>query len=328
MRDAIFGLIIGDALGVPVEFEDRQALRSNPVVDMRAYGTYMQPKGTWSDDSSMMLCLMESLTHGLDYQDQMSRFLRWADEAYMTPHDEVFDMGVSTRKALLAFAHGTPALECGATAINENGNGSLMRILPLAFFLRSTIGKDFNQGSGAYEIIHNCSSLTHAHPISKMACGIYCSIVNEIINLRALTPNRQNLIYSAVETGIDIAKNYYRGQEGFNGWLPRFRRVDADILLQLKEEDVQSTGYVIYTLEAALWCLLHTDDFKSCLLQAVNLGNDTDTVAAVTGGMAGCVYGLNALPTDWVNSIVRKDMIDGLYEDFEAKMEKLTHYNA
>ena len=104
--------------------------------------------------------------------------------------------------------------------------------------------------------------------------------------------------------------------------------MDADILLQLKEEDVQSTGYVIYTLEAALWCLLHTDDFKSCLLQAVNLGNDTDTVAAVTGGMAGCVYGLNALPMDWVDSIVRKDMIDGLYESFEAKMEKLTQYNA
>lgn len=328
MRDAIFGLIIGDALGVPVEFEDRQALRSNPVVDMRAYGTYMQPKGTWSDDSSMMLCLMESLTHGLDYQDQMSRFLRWADEAYMTPHDEVFDMGVSTRKALLAFAHGTPALECGATAINENGNGSLMRILPLAFFLRSTIGKDFNQGSGAYEIIHNCSSLTHAHPISKMACGIYCSVINELINIHAIAPSRQKLIYSAVEAGIDLAKSYYKKQDGFNEWLPRFRRVDADTLLNLKEDDIQSTGYVIYTLEAALWCLLHTKDFQACLLKAVNLGNDTDTVAAVTGGLAGCVYSISSLPKDWVDAIVRKDMIDELIEAFESQLNTRSLYNA
>lgn len=328
MRDAIFGLIIGDALGVPVEFNDRQSLRSNPVVDMRAYGTYMQPKGTWSDDSSMMLCLMESLSQGLDYDDQMRRFLRWADEAYMTPHDEVFDMGVSTRKALLAFAHGAPALECGATAVNENGNGSLMRILPLAFFLRSTIGPDFSQGSGAYEIIHNCSSLTHAHPISKMACGIYCSVINELINIHTITPNRQNFVYSAVETGIDLAKSFYKKQDGFNEWLPRFRRVDADTLLKLKEEDIQSTGYVIYTLEAALWCLLHTNDFQACLLKAVNLGDDTDTVAAVTGGMAGCIYPLTSLPMDWVDSIVRKDMVEELYESFEAKLDILNRYNA
>ena len=131
----ILGFVAADALGVPVEFEDREELRLNPVIDMRGYGSYDVPAGSWSDDSSMTLCALESLTHGLDYDDMMSRFLRWADEGYMTPHGEVFDMGKTTREALLRYAQGIPALECGASSEWENGNGSLMRMLPVAFYL-------------------------------------------------------------------------------------------------------------------------------------------------------------------------------------------------
>ena len=134
----ILGFVVADALGVPVEFEDREYLRLYPVTNMRGYGSYDVPAGSWSDDSSMTLCALESLTHGLDYDDMMSRFLRWADEGYMTPHGEVFDMGKTTREALLRYAQGIPALECGASSEWENGNGSLMRMLPVAFYLYRT----------------------------------------------------------------------------------------------------------------------------------------------------------------------------------------------
>lgn len=328
MRDALLGLVIGDALGVPVEFFDRDVLKAEPVAGMREYGTHDQPKGTWSDDSSMMLCLMESLTHGLNYEDQMSRFFRWANEGYMTPNGEVFDMGRATITALQRYAHGTPALECGCSAVNENGNGSLMRILPLAFFLRSSLGNDFPEGAEAYEIIHNCSALTHAHPISKMACGIYCSVINELTDWKALKSAPETQARYAVQAGIEKATAHYRSDPDLTGWLPEFRRVDLDTLMMMKEGDIQSSGYVISTLEAAIWCVLHTSSFESCLLSAVNLGSDTDTVCAVAGGLAGCVYPVDSLPKDWVDSIVGRDKIMERIIAFEGKLRALEQFRS
>ena len=124
VRAAMLGLAVGDALGVPVEFMDREALYQDPVTGMRAFGTHGQRAGTWSDDTSMALCLLESLTGGVDYTDMMRRFLRWAEEGYMTAHGEVFDMGIATRQALVRFAQETPALQCGGRGIYDNGNGS------------------------------------------------------------------------------------------------------------------------------------------------------------------------------------------------------------
>lgn len=176
VKGAILGVVVGDALGVPVEFMSREELTACPVTGMREYGTHDQPAGTWSDDSSMTLCLMESLTHGLDYGDMASTYLCWADDGYWTPHGEVFDMGRATREALVKYAHHVPALECGGDGQWDNGNGSLMRIMPLALYLHETMGPCWNDEMDAYEIIHNASRITHGHPISLISCGIYCSI--------------------------------------------------------------------------------------------------------------------------------------------------------
>ena len=144
MRDKILGgvlgLCVGDALGVPVEFESRESLRSNPVTDMRGYGTYNQPAGTWSDDTSMTICLMDSLSGGLDYFDIMTKFKSWINGAECTAHGEVFDVGNTTRKAIDRFTNGMDALKCGGGSEKDNGNGSLMRILPLVFYLKSLYG--------------------------------------------------------------------------------------------------------------------------------------------------------------------------------------------
>ncbi len=115
VKNGILGLVVGDALGVPVEFRSREELERDPVAGMRAYGTHHQPAGTWSDDSSMALCLMESLTKDVDYADMMDQFLRWANEGYMTPYGKVFDMGIATRQALARFAHSTPPVGCGGS---------------------------------------------------------------------------------------------------------------------------------------------------------------------------------------------------------------------
>ena len=133
---AILGFAVADALGVPVEFTTREERKLDPVCDMRGDGSHEQPAGTWSDDTSMTLCMIHSLIEkGIDYEDQMSRFADWAENANYTATGEVFDMGRTTLYAIRNYLHGKPALKCGDTAETACGNGSLMRIMPMAFYL-------------------------------------------------------------------------------------------------------------------------------------------------------------------------------------------------
>lgn len=310
VKGAVLGLVTGDALGVPAEFMTREELAQDPVTGMRSGGTHGQPAGTWSDDSSMALCLLESLTRGLDYEDMMARFLLWVNEGYMTARGEVFDMGIATRKALAKFAQGTPPLECGGNGTYDNGNGSLMRILPVALYLHRTMGPEFSDEPESYRIIHNASALTHAHPISLIGCGIYCAVANELL-CGGSDPED-------IQRGIARAKAAYFGMPEYRPYLKEYRRVDADVLLALPKSEISGSGYVVHTLEAALWCLLHTDSCRSCLLEAVNLGEDTDTAGAVAGGLAGMRYGLADVPKEWLSMIAKKKEIETLCERFAA----------
>ena len=304
MKDSILGgimgLVVGDALGVPAEFQSREVLKVNPVVSMREYGSHEQPRGTWSDDSSMTLCLMESLTNGLDFDDICARFLKWAEDGYMTAHGEMFDIGRTTLTAIRKFTCGTPALECGGSGEYDNGNGSLMRILPLAFY---TLGM---KKQDRFETVHNVSRLTHSHETSLIACGIYVQMACEL--LKGYSKEK------AYHRMIDECKTVYKDECE----LEHFQRVLDGKLQKLKEAEISSSGYVVDTLEAALWCFLTTDNFTDCVLKAVNLGDDTDTVAAVAGGLAGILYGSDGIPKEWKDCIAKKDDIQVLCQNFAA----------
>ncbi len=312
VKSAILGLVVGDALGVPVEFQSREELEQDPVTGMRAYGTHHQPAGTWSDDSSMALCLLESLSCGVDYDDMMARFLRWAEEGYMTAHGDVFDMGIATRQALVKYAKGTPPLECGGIGIYDNGNGSLMRILPLALYLHRTMGPEFPSKQEACLNIHNASALTHAHPISLIACDIYCSVANELLCGR----NRP----ADIQRGILSAKEMCASLPDTAPCLAEFKRVDVDVLQSLPKSEIRGSGYVVHTLEAALWSLLHTDSCRNCVLEAVNLGEDTDTVGAVVGGLAGIQYGMADIPEEWLAVLAKRSKIEALCQAFAQSL--------
>jgi ADP-ribosyl-[dinitrogen reductase] hydrolase len=310
----IMGLCVADALGVPVEFMDRETLKRNPVTGMRSYGTYHQPAGTWSDDTSMTLCLLDSLIKGLDYEDIMTNFLRWLDEAAYTPHGKVFDVGNTTAKALRKFSRGIPPLECGGTTERDNGNGSLMRILPIVFYLQSVYGTDFYETDKAFEIIHNVSALTHVHKRSQIACGIYVSIASMLMEGTELG--------IAVEAGINKAMEYYRNHSGFSDELHHYERLTRKDFDRLDETEIRSSGYVVDTLEAAIWCLLKTRSFKDCVLTAINLGEDTDTVAAVAGGLAGLYYGYESIPNDWLAMIAKRDHVENLCNQLHASFRR------
>lgn len=283
--DGIMGLVVGDTLGVPVEFQSREQLNTHPIKDMRGFGTYNQPAGTWSDDSSMALATLESIIvkGKIDPADIMENFCQWLFCGEFTPHGEVFDVGGTTHLAIEKYKNGVNPLKCGGKSIVDNGNGSLMRILPLAFVQHSLAD------------IINVSSLTHAHETSVVACVIYISIVDELLTGKDKETAVKDGI-SKIAYAMTIPKQFVR--------LPVIQYVNRDA--------IKSSGYVVDTLEAAIWCFLHSKDYSSCVLAAANLGNDTDTVAAVAGGLAGIFYGSSGIPDKWISQIARKDWIKSL----------------
>ncbi len=293
----LMGVCIGDALGVPVEFSSRNERRINPVTEMVGYGAHNQPAGTWSDDSSMTLCLAECLCDGFDLEAIAHSFYRWRYEDYWTPWGKVFDIGGTTAAAISRIKKGRPAIEAGGRDDRNNGNGSLMRILPLAYTYKNTNFAELIQQ------VHDCSCITHGHLRSQMACGIYISIAICLLEgLEAKTAYLQ---------GIENIKQIY-SQEKYGSELHRFQKIFSGEVQNIPITRIHASGYVLDTLEASLWCLLNTNSFAEAVLKAVNLGEDTDTTGAVTGGLAGIYYGIENMPNEWIEVIARKDDIFNL----------------
>jgi len=302
--NSIMGSCVADALGVPVEFESRENLKENHVIDMRSYCTHNQKAGTWSDDTIMTLCLVDSLAYGLNYTDIMTNFMKWINTGDYTAYGDVFDIGNATRKALIRFGDGIAPLECGGLSDNDNGNGSLMRILPILFYLQAIYGNEFTKINEAMNIIHDVSALTHAHKRSLIACGIYISVASMLTEDMNLS--------TAVEIGIYNAVEYYKERGEFTEELLYYKRLCNKNFSRISRKNIKSSGYVVDTLEASIWCLLNTKTYKDCVLMAVNLGEDTDTVASVAGGLAGLHYGYDSIPKEWVSVIAKHDYIKNL----------------
>ncbi|MCH1982633.1 ADP-ribosylglycohydrolase family protein [Ruminococcus sp. OA3] len=262
LKDAIIGFAIGDALGVPVEFQSRGSFT---VKDMQGYGTHDQLPGTWSDDTSMTIATCASIKRKgcIDYYDLMQCFHDWYNTGAYTADGTVFDIGNTTFQAINKYRNGEMPIRCGISSVSANGNGSLMRILPLAFM------------DSTKEEVCNVSKLTHAHEISQKACCIYVDIAKRLLKGESFRNIMSSLFYQAP----------------FN----RLQRLET-----LPEAAIQSSGYVVHTLEAALWCVVNTSTFEQCVLKAVNLGDDTDTTAAVAGGLSGIIYGYDNIPRNWI----------------------------
>ena len=295
VKDGITGLIIGDALGVPVEFTSRQDIIETPVTRMEGYGTYNQPAGTWSDDSAMALATMHSIVqkNGIDYTDIMDKFVDWLFNAKYMQGNHTFDCGITTSNAIKNYKYNNhPPLECGLRGERDNGNGSLMRILPLAFI------KNID-----YETIENVSALTHAHERSRIACVLYVEMAKSMIENEDLTMEEH------INLACDKIKEYYKDSSE----LKHFEKIFNNDL-----DDLSGKGYVIYTFEVVVHCLLTTDSYKEAVLKAVNIGGDTDTNAAICGGLAGIYYGYDSIPIDWVNEIYRLDEMLSLCERYEV----------
>jgi ADP-ribosylglycohydrolase len=295
LQSILISTAIGDALGVPVEFKPRTYLKENPVTDMLEYGIHTQPKGTWSDDTSLMLCLAESIVEGLDVNKLAQKFIAWKNDNLWTPHGWVFDIGIGTRVAIERLEDGKLPELAGGFEERDNGNGSLMRILPLILYTKDL---DIDQ---RFEWTKKVSSLTHAHIRSVMACFYYLEFAKKIIE-------GKDKLQTYIELQSELYQ-YFESRKINPIEIQKFSRLLFDDISKVEEDNIESSGYVMHTLEASIWCLLTANSYSEAVLKAVNLGNDTDTTGAVTGGLAGLIYGMETIPTEWINVLVRKEDI-------------------
>lgn len=300
IKAVMIGHAVGDALGVPVEFCTREEIAENPVTDMRGFGTYPVPAGAWSDDTSMSVAALDSLATGkVDLDAIMENFVAWVEDGKYTPTGESFDIGRTCLQAIRAYLICHNTSECGQVGEYSNGNGSLMRIHPFALYAFAkgeTLGKSL-------DIIREGSLLTHAHPRSIYACGIYSMVLWEL--LRGADKDK---IMAEIENASVLFDGIYPEESEHYEWIFNNK------FLSKSQDEISGSGYVVNTLEAALWCLLTTDSYKECVLKAVNLGEDTDTVAAIAGGLAGAMYGYNAIPEEWRTTLIRREYIEEMCE--------------
>lgn len=293
IKAVVLGHAVADALGVPVEFATRAELEQDPVSEMLGFGTYPVPMGSFSDDTSMSLAALDSLSQGkIDFDDVMLKLGAWYYEGAYTPTGEVFDVGNTCSFAIENYFSAHKSVdECGLSGEGSNGNGSLMRIHPFVLFLWAK-----KERSDWENIIDKASALTHAHERAKLGCKIYAMILWAL-----LEENSKDAVRKALK---DASSLYAKEAE-----YPHYARVFSPEFEHLPKDKIKSGGYVVDTLEAAVYCLLTTESYRECVLKAVNLGDDTDTVAAVAGGLAGALYGYDAIPSEWLAVLRKKDDI-------------------
>ena len=308
IEGGIVGVVSGDALGLPVQFRSREAVRGDPIVGMRGHGTFDMPPGSWSDDGSLTLSLTLALTgSGDDLSAIADRFVRWYRDGECTPFGEAYDIGNATDESMRRLMRGVSPLSAGSDGEWSNGNGSLMRILPAALYSARLPAADLVQK------VSDVSRITHGHPRSLLGCSLYALVAVDLLEGLSPAEAYRNLCSRApdVFAGTALAAE-----------LPRYARILDGGLAALEDAEIRSSTYVVDTLEAALWCLLTTTDFAGAVRKAVNLGEDTDSVGAVTGGLAGLHYGLSGIPTEWRAALVRGDEVHEWARAFAAATER------
>ncbi len=309
-KNGIWGVIIGDALGEPVQFLDRAELAAQePVTGMESGRVNKSiPAGIWTDDSSLTLALLDSINtqRTIDLTDIMERFCKWLYQGEYTPDGSAFDIGRTTEESIDRYAARPDVHACGGTGERSNGNGSLMRIMPACLYVYEKQHSAGMSDEEAISVIHDVSALTHAHLRSKIACGLYYFIVRAILD-------EEGGLMARVKKGVDDGFAFYRRDISNLTELARYGRIgDTDTFADLTADDIRSTGYVVDSLEAAVWSLITTSAYDECELKAVNLAGDSDSIAAIAGGLAGLYYGYDSIPAGWIDVIRRKEYIHEL----------------
>jgi ADP-ribosylglycohydrolase len=294
LEGGIFGLLIGDALGVPYEFHAPEALPPLAEIEMTPPAGFPRaharvPPGTWSDDGAQALLLLASLLEHstLDMDDLGARLVDWYERGYMAVDRHVFDVGIQTSQAIRKLMAGAPAATAGSTDEHANGNGSLMRVLPLALWHR---GSD----SALVEDAHRQSTITHGHARSQVCCALYCLWARRILH--------------------DTADPWRDAVGALRGIYGQASQEYAELERAIRPDDPpegQGTGYVVDSLRSARWAL-QAGGYEQVVKAAISLGHDTDTTACIAGGIAGIRDGVGAIPQRWRAQLRGTELVEPL----------------
>lgn len=306
VRDALFGFAVGDALGLPVEYKSRANLKENPVLDMTGHGTHNQPPGTWSDDSSLSFITAESLCDGYDIENYCHKLTDLYLRNHWTPHGRLFHIETSTRNAIERLSRGVSPKDSGDFEDYATGNGALMRIMPLAFHtLNDSMDVRFKK-------IEELSSITHSNRRSVLACLIYIEFCIQLLEGKSKV--------QAYKNTQDNVNAFFESYEICPQALRDFDRILKNSIGNFFEDEIRASCHVVYSLEAVLWSFMKGKSYKECVLKAVNLGEDTDTNAALAGALAAIFYGGDSIPEQWIELLPRKNEIEELAERYQKSL--------
>lgn len=309
VENGIIGFVVGDTMGVPVEFNSREKLLLNPVTEMLEYGTHNMPKGCWSDDTSMTLATMDSIIKckEINTNDMTDRFIKWYRNGEYTATGIMFDIGTTTKQALIKYQRGIDiASKCGGEREYDNGNGSIMRMLPIAYYCYLKSLED----TEILKIVKEVSSITHRHQISILGCYIYVRLAMELLKGKELLQAYQEI--------KKLDYSYFTEDT-----ICKYERILNSNIGLYNINDISSNGYIVSTLEAVIWTLINSKSFNETIIKAINLGEDTDTVGACVGGLAGIYYGIENINQKWKDNILRYDYIINMCKEFEKVLNKL-----
>lgn len=300
--DSLVGHVVGDAMGTPIEFFLRKYLQEDKVTEMLGnIGQHCEPVGSWSDDTSMELALIYSIVNikKIDYDDIMNNFMQWIEKGKYTPSNHAFGVGRCCLKAIYNYKKGIPALECGNLEELHMSNGSMMRILPVALYSYS---KQLSPQE-TEKITKNVSSLTHRQDGVQLACYMYVMFIIDLlkgVDKEDAYNNLRNRTYNYNQDSIDL-----------------YSRIIKDDIRRLSLDEINSSGYIVDTFEASLWCLLKNNNYEDTIVDAINLGQDTDTIAGISGAMAGIIYGYDSIPKRWLDKLQQKEYLFDMFDKFD-----------
>lgn len=292
IKNAILGAAVGDNIGVPYEFKLRSQIKDVELISDERRGL---PEGTWSDDSSMIFCTMDSIIRNkgnINMKDIGDTYVKWYNEGFWTPYGRVFDIGETTRWALENIIDGKS--NPGLDGDMDCGNGSLMRILPIAIKIRDYDFRD------RLKIIEEYSAITHSYVKCVIACNIYSEFIVHILKGHS----KEDALAQATQNVSGYSSKY----------LKDFHHLFGEGFYKSDYNNLNSSGYVINTLSSALWIIMNADNYYNSIIKAIKLGEDTDTIACVVGGVTGLLYG--DIPKYWADALARKNDILELINNF------------
>ena len=299
LKASLYGYVVGDAVGLPLKNKKRKDLLKKPVNEMLSLDGY-HDIGYWSINSSFVIATLDSIIENekkINYSDIMRKFIECTStNKYLSGNKVPKEVDEVITNALNEFKDNKSPTECGSKKYEDNNNKSLSRMLPIVLYCYYRNVED----DDIYNLVKKFSSLTHAHQLSVMACFIYVRFM-----LAILKGKDKITAYNVIKC-IDYDK-YFRKET-----IREFTRIIDNSIFELKLDDIQSTSNVVDTLETVIWILLNTNSYQQAIVGSINLGGDTNTISGLVGGVAGVIYGVDTIPTKWIDSLKKKDLINNI----------------